>query len=115
MSLSSIANPLIRFCEVSQQQLDLCEDLLETLYEHRQELDDGDYLGMCDMVKEYYESNEYYHHLKENLRVEQMDNVYKNCSPAHKKHFLRGIVTTNICISQLNDLRSSLEIMVGIT
>ena len=115
MSLSSIANPLIRFCELSQQQLDLCEDLLDYMYEHRQKIPDGDYLGIFDMLKDYYESNEQYHNLKKTLRVEQMDDEYKRCSPANKKHFLRGIVTTNICLSNLNKLRVGLEKRLGTT
>ena len=113
MSLSSIANPMTRFCELSQQQLDLCEDLLDYLYEYRQEIDDVDYLGICDMVKEYYESNEQYHELKKTFKVEQMDDVYKSSSPAKKKHILKGIVITNICISQLNELRGDLDRKLG--
>ena len=85
------------------------------MYEHRQKIPDGDYVGICDKVKGFYDSNEQYHLLKKTLRVEQMDDEYKRCSPANIKHFLKGIVITNICLSNLNKLRVGLEERLGTT
>jgi len=106
---------LMRYCELSRQQIDLCEDLLETLYEHRQELGDGVYVEMCEKVKDFYDGNEFYFYIKEKYSVKVMKNAFDSCSPSTQIYVKRGIVITNINISRLNELRVDLEEGLDIT